>query len=564
MSVALRADGGNAERGTIERGDPRLAVTLWAAAVVFALSWFALLDSHALFNPDEGRYAEIPREMLASGNWLVPRLNDLVYIEKPPLQYWATAVSFRLFGQHDWSARLYGGLCGLLTVLAVAALARRLWGRRAAWRAGIMTGCSLLVVVMSHHLTLDMSLTFFTTLTLVGFCFAQLERATPARSRSWMWLAWVSAGFAVLTKGVVALVLPAATLAGYSLLQRDWGAWRRLFIPTGLALLLLITAPWFILIQHEVPQFFDFFFIREHLARYFTRVSDRYEPWWFFVPVLLAGSLPWLLPACRALFEGWRASAPRGEFDARRLLWVWAVVVLAFFSASDSKLVPYILPMFPALGLLMASAEEARLLRDLRATAKGLMVVAIALAALAAAAPFVQADAVRLALFMGMRLPLMIAAAVAAFAGITALRARGDAVLLTAIIGGASYVCVAMLLWGASAVEPIYSGASLAIQLPPALAQSAPIFSVRTYDQTLPFYLGRGVILVDFRNELDLGLTLEPHKAVTSLEEFEARWRASAQSLAVLEPPLYRELQAQDLPMVLRAQNPRRLIVSRR
>ena len=156
----------------------RLLVAL--ALTAFTISWLALLGFRGLFNPDEGRYAEIPREMLASGDWVVPRLNGLVYIEKPPLQYWATAVTYALFGTSVWTARLYTGLTGLATVLATAWLALRLWGAAAAWRSGIMLATSLLVVLMSHQLTLDMSLTLFTTLTLAGFCLAQNARTAEA------------------------------------------------------------------------------------------------------------------------------------------------------------------------------------------------------------------------------------------------------------------------------------------------------------------------------------------------------------------------------------------------
>ena len=334
---------------------PAIGKVLPWIAVAWALSWFVLLDAHALFNPDEGRYAEIPREMLASGSWLVPRLNGLVYIEKPPLQYWATAASFAVFGATEWAARLYTGVCGLLTVLVAWFTADRLWGRSTAWRAGLMTASSLLVVLVSHHLTLDMSLTFFLTTMVASFCLAQHYRDEPSRARRWMWCAWVAAALAVLTKGIVALVLPGLTLVLYSLLQGDRTVWRRLSPVSGVVLLLLIAAPWFVLMQREVPQFFDFFFVREHFQRFLTRISDRYEPWWFFIPILVVGCLPWLLPAGRAVLFGWRTSPARGQFNARRFLWVWVVVTLCFFSASDSKLVPYILPLFPPLALLMAS-----------------------------------------------------------------------------------------------------------------------------------------------------------------------------------------------------------------
>ena len=136
--------------------------------VACAALWLVGLGFRGLFNPDEGRYAEIPREMLASGDWVIPHLNGLVYIEKPPLQYWATAISEATFGENDWAARLYTGLCALATVYALWAMARREWGAAAATRAAIMLGSSLLFVLLGHQLTLDMSLTLFTTLDLRG------------------------------------------------------------------------------------------------------------------------------------------------------------------------------------------------------------------------------------------------------------------------------------------------------------------------------------------------------------------------------------------------------------
>ena len=528
--------------------------------IALAASWFALLGERPLFNPDEGRYAEIPREMLASGDWLVPHLNNLVYIEKPPLQYWATALAYQLFGTNVWAAHLYTGLCGLLTVLVTAGLARHLWGRAAGLRAGTMLATSFAVLLMSQQLTLDMSLTFFTTVTLAGFCIAQDAATSANRRRHWMWLAWASAAAAFLTKGLVALVLPALALGAYSLLYRHWQPWKRLSILTGLALFMLIGLPWCILMQRHVPQFFDFFFVREHFERFLTRIEDRYEPPWFFIPVLAAGSLPWLLPAARALASGWRPSKTTREFDARAFLWVWCVVVFVFFSMSDSKLVPYILPLFPGLAVLMASAQAGELRRDLKRTSLGLMMTGAFLVAVAGILPHFLNDPVRAPFFVQLRLPILLMGLIAIGGGYLA-RSKVEA---TAAVGLTAYLCVFVLLWSAHVVAPLYSGASLAAQLGPASVGGTPIYSVRTYDQSLPFYLGRTMTLVQTRGELDFGLTLEPGKTLDSLEAFAARWLAASDALAVMEPDTYALLQGRGLPMVVRARVPQRLIVSRR
>jgi 4-amino-4-deoxy-L-arabinose transferase-like glycosyltransferase len=527
--------------------------------IAAAVSWFALLGERPLFNPDEGRYAEIPREMLASGDWLIPRLNDLVYIEKPPLQYWATALSYELFGTNVWAARFYTGLCGLLTVLVTAGLAHRLWGGAVAWRAGIMLATSLALLVLSQQLTLDMSLSFFTTLTLASFCIAQHAATGGPRRRHFMWLAWASAAGAFLTKGLVALVLPALTLGAYSLLYRHWKPWRRLSIVTGLVLFLLIALPWCVLMQHHVPQFFDFFFIREHFQRFLTRIEDRYQPPWFFIPVLAAGSLPWLLPAGRALASGWRLSKTAGEFDARAFLWVWCIVVFVFFSMSDSKLIPYILPLFPALALLMASSDAQQLRRDLRSTTSGLMITGALLLVAAGMLPQFLHNPVRAPFFMQLRLPILLMGLLGIGGGFFA-RGRAEP---TAAIGMTAYLSIFVLLWNAAAVAPLYSGAPLAALLSPAIMADKPLYSLRTYDQSLSFYLGRTMTLVESRGELDFGLTLEPQKGLDSLEAFGTRWLAAPDALAIMEPETYSLLQQRGLPMVVRARVPERLIVSR-
>jgi hypothetical protein len=151
---------------------------------------------------------------------------------------------------------------------------------------------------------------------------------------------------------------------------------------------------------------------------------------------------------------------------------------------------------------------------------------------------------------------------IALIGGFLATR-KDDSLRLAAIVGATGYLCAAALLWGARAVDKVYSGESLATQLPPALYRDVPMFSVRTYDQSLPFYLRRTIKLVEERGELSFGLEFEPHKGVPSLEVFESQWRDLPQALAVVEPKTYALLEQHGVPMVVRARDLRRLIVSR-
>jgi 4-amino-4-deoxy-L-arabinose transferase-like glycosyltransferase len=269
--------------------------------VLFGLIWFSNLEYRKLVNPDEGRYAEIPREMVASGDWTTPRLNDIKYFEKPALQYWATATAYTLFGEHQWTARLWSALTGFLGVLMVFFTGRRLFGATAGWYAALVLGSSLLWVLIGHVNTLDMGVSFFLSAAVCAFLLAQYD-AADARSRArWMLGAWAAVALAVLSKGLIGLVLPGAALVLYILIERDWRLAGRLRLVAGTALLLALTLPWFVSVSLANPEFFHFFFIHEHFERFLTTQHGRYQPPYYFIPVLLGGMLPWTVTLIDAL-----------------------------------------------------------------------------------------------------------------------------------------------------------------------------------------------------------------------------------------------------------------------
>ena len=273
--------------------------------LIFAVLWFGSLEYRRLIDPDEGRYAEIPREMVVSGDWLTPRLNGLKYFEKPPLQYWATATAFTLFGEHQWTARLWSALTGFCGILFTIAATGRLFNPTTGWIAGAVLASSLLWNLIGHINTLDMGVSAFLAAAVFALCLAQRDDATPAESRRWQDGAWVLLALATLSKGLIGIVLPAATVVLYAVWQRDSGFIARIRPWRGLTLLLVITAPWFIAVSIANPEFAHFFFIHEHLQRFLTKVHHRYEPMWYFIPILMIGIMPWLgslLPGLKAGF----------------------------------------------------------------------------------------------------------------------------------------------------------------------------------------------------------------------------------------------------------------------
>ena len=529
-----------------------------ALAALLALLWLATLSTRPLFNPDEGRYAEIPREMLSGGDWVIPHLNGLAYIEKPPLQYWATALSYRCLGPSAFAARLYGALTALATIVLVWLTGRRLWNSQVGWRAAAALAGMLMFVVLGQLLTLDMSLTFFMTVGLTAFLLAQ--QAPP--SRRWMLLAWAAAGCGVLTKGLVAAAIPAAVLILYSAYSRDFAPWRRLHLKWGLPLFLTITVPWHWLAARRLPDFLEFFFVHEHVARYLTPVADRQEPWWFFAGVFVAGSVPWTVPALQALSGGWRRRAGPRAFDPALFLWIWVAFIGVFFSLSDSKLMPYILPVMPALALLIGTLPTERLRRDFLVMAMLTLIAGVSLGWASLHWPSVVASSDRSEYFLPLAKPLGQIALLLTVTGAFVLAQRTrDATRAGVFLGVGWCLAWLLLIRAAALVAPIYSGASLAAALS-SDDRDAPLYSVGTYDQSLAFYLRRTVTLVGYRGELDYGLRKAPDAAIDTAE-FLRRWSLQPRAFAVMERSMFDTLKNRGTPMRLVAQDVNRVLVAR-
>ncbi|GFE59729.1 phospholipid carrier-dependent glycosyltransferase [Geobacter sp. AOG2] len=328
-------------------------------AIVLGIPFFQFLGGLPLIDPDEGRYAEIPREMLEQGDFVTPTLNYVKYFEKPPLLYWLNAASFKLSGLTEHAARFPSALCGLLTILATYIIARRLYGRRTALIAALILGTSAGFVLQSRIILTDMLLTFCLTAALGAFIIASQREGRRSTPLPW-YVFYLFCALAVLAKGLIGIVFPAGIIFFYLLLGGRWKLLGEMRIVTGLALLLAIAAPWFVAVSLKNPEFARFFFIHEHFERFTSTVHGRYQPFWFFLPVLAATMLPWSFFIPGALRRAWR-DRHHDDYQAGLYLLIWAVLIFLFFSKSDSKLVPYILPIFPPLAILIANRIDGAL-----------------------------------------------------------------------------------------------------------------------------------------------------------------------------------------------------------
>jgi 4-amino-4-deoxy-L-arabinose transferase-like glycosyltransferase len=323
--------------------------------VLFGLLLGFRLGSYALANPDEGRYAEIPREMLASGDWVTPHLNGVNYFEKPPLMYWAVAACLNVFGQGEWPARAVPALFSLAGILLTYATARQIYGRRAGLAAAAVLGTSLLYFGLSRILILDMGVTVLMSATL--FCFILGVRTDPGlRRRLLFYGLYASAALATLTKGLIGFMLTGAVMALWLLVFNQWKRLRPLHLPTGILIFLSIAAPWHILAAQHNETWIQRYFVYEHWLRFTSPVASRPGAWWYFIPIIIGGLFPWigfLWPALREkLRGGWAARAQNA--DAWFFV-TWTVFIFLFFSKSHSKLIPYILPVFPPLAVIIGA-----------------------------------------------------------------------------------------------------------------------------------------------------------------------------------------------------------------
>jgi 4-amino-4-deoxy-L-arabinose transferase len=320
-----------------------------ALLIAFVLFFLAPLGLHGLWIPDETRYAQAAQELLLGGNWAAPHFLGLRYFEKPIGGYWLIALGQAIFGDNLFGARIASALCTAATAGLVWLLGRRLWNDAwKSWSASLLYLSFGLSAGQAGYANIDPQLTLWLTLGLVA-CWFALESEQP-RER---WAGWALLGVACamgfMTKGFLAWLLPVIVVAPYAVLRKRW---RELLRGGPLAILLavLLSLPWAIAVHRREADFWQFFFWNEQIRRFAGSNAQHAAPFWFFVPLLFAGALPWALLVFPSLRRAWRERK-----DARvAYLGLWFAMPFLFFSLSKGKLPTYILPCFVPLALLMA------------------------------------------------------------------------------------------------------------------------------------------------------------------------------------------------------------------
>jgi 4-amino-4-deoxy-L-arabinose transferase-like glycosyltransferase len=514
----------------------RPALVSAAVLIVTVAPW---LSGRGLQNPDETRYAEIPREMIARGDFIVPYLNGVPFFEKPVLGYWLEALSLSLFGPHEWALRLWPLLCGVVMVVLAATIARRWYGNAAALAAGLVAATSLLIVLYAQLVSLDLLVATLIAAAQAAFLHAA-ARGPGTRGSAYLPL-HILCALAVLAKGLIGVVLPGLAILPWILLTRRYDVLRGCLWPPGVLLFLLIAVPWHVAVELRQPGFLSFYFIHEHLQRFATTVTHRRQGIWFLPLVLVLGMVPWtgfLWPALRRAWLGWRSRAASAPADL--FLMLWAGTVFLFFWSSDSQLPGYLLPMFCPLAVLVGRAlAEAQWSKATAIETVPWLIATVAIAV--AAGPLVGhvRALTEIARSVGSgwyALPVM--AFLATAATVFVLLRRSKSWLVVTLGGGAAAVWIAGMF-----VADILQPKSIRDLLLAHAAEigNADVVVYRAYLLDPAFYLAHPVIMVEAGEELQYGASLAPRPdLMISRAELIQRLRSGR--------PTYVLARAQDVP----------------
>jgi 4-amino-4-deoxy-L-arabinose transferase-like glycosyltransferase len=548
---------------------------LWLVPL-FAIYFAFLLGGRALWSPVEGRYAEIAREMVVSGDYVAPRLNGVKYFEKPPLFYWLEAVSIKLFGLHEWSLRLWPAIFAVLGCLAVYAFGASLFDRRTGLIAAIVLATSPLYYALGRVVAVDVAFTFFLSVGLLAFLFA-LRRPPDKQRRVFMGSFYAAIALATLTKGLLGILLPGLVIGVWMSFRNEWRNVNQMHLLSGLAIFLLIAAPWHIAVAIKNPDFASFYFLQGHLDRYITAEEGGLREAWIYIPVLLIAFFPWIALAPESFRDfKWRS---RGVDDAGLFLGLWVIVVFVFFSLAGSRLFTYVLPIIPPLALLIGrtfsrlwdddDAPRGILYGAWAVLAALLLMIATAwliapehglerysnwpslapprddttIPSLAARRP---ADLDRLRSYVNAQMSIVIFGAATVLIFVRRQSIRGIFVSLT--------VMIALLLIAIDSSLPLLddrrSVKALALAIKQELAPNEEVVSYHAYYQDLPVYLERIVTVVGWRGELDFGARAEDTRGwMIDDVEFRRRWSADRRMYVFTERESYEKMKAQ-LPQV--------------
>jgi len=461
------------------------------------------IGGYPLIEPDEGRYSEIPREMLESGDYNTPKLNYVKYFEKPALFYWMNALSFKVFGENEFAARFPTVLMAILGALLTYMITKSIYCHSTALLAPVILLTMILYLGVGQINIIDMTLSFFITLSLTGFW---LKR---------YWLFYAGMAFAFLAKGLIGIVLPGGIVFWYIIFTRQWFFFKEILTSWGgMLLFFAISLPWVISVCVVNKDFFYFFFIQEHFLRYTTQIHDRYEPMWFFIPILILGVVPWvgLLPKSLISIFGIHKIKDEHEKSALIFFYLWILIIFIFFSLSNSKLIPYIAPIFPPLAVIFASILNKILDGEDLVLAQSVLMWGAPLFVLIFMAsviyPFFDKSEISVFRIYFYTIPLGLVSLAFPAIGIYSLKKKNVRLFVIGMLALSLLFSVTVkrgfVLMGET--RSAYDTARIIFEHK---REGDLVAQIWDYDQGLPFYLKQRIVLIEWLGELRFGAAQE-------------------------------------------------------
>jgi 4-amino-4-deoxy-L-arabinose transferase-like glycosyltransferase len=482
-------------------GSRRILVLLALCVFLF----FFKLGSRALWDHDEGIHAAIARNMVVTGDWITPSFNGETFFDKPILFNWIGASSFALLGFTELAARLPAALLGLACVVVTYLLGKRMFGLSVGFLGGLVLATSGLFMVLARSVQYDMVLTFFTTLALFLFYCGVVDEK---HRRRYFLLFYVAVALAVLAKGPLGLVIPALVIGPYLLLTRQLRLLREMQIGWGVLIVLAIASPWYILMAVRNENYFSEFFLGQNLGYFLSAESRHPEPFYFYLQVLPHLLFPWSGILLLAIYRPLRDRQSRSQ-DPIRFLLIWVIVIFFFFSLAVSKLETYLLPMFPAVALLIALLWEELLTTRDEGLRQGLLwfhlpVVGLSLAAIVYVWLYPPLEkSLRYGIDQKVLYALVLPTAGLLTASLWLLWSRRYAACLAAMVGVMVASLVVFTTLYAPTTDPYRSTKQLALNLDPRLPPGERLVFFRRLRDSALFYTGREAVVFKDPHDLD-------------------------------------------------------------
>ncbi len=509
---------------------------LFFLVIILGLFFSYEMGNRPFASPDEGRYVEIPREMVVSGDYITPRLNDLKYFEKPPLFYWMQAAVIKVEGINEDSMRFWIILFSILGCLMVYTVGKKCYSSVVGILSAGTLATSLIYYAHSRIIILDLVFSILISGCLWSFFLAFIKKNEwQQKHRKKLLVAmYAFSALACLTKGLAGAVLPGMVCFIWITATNNWKLLREILYVPGILLFFAIFLPWHVLVAYRNDDFLHFYFVVEHFLRYTTSIHNRYKPMWFFIPIVLAGMMPWTgfsLISLKNLFRNIKNRDSESIFFAS-----WIIGIFVFFSLSNSKLIPYILPIVPPLALITAIFFANANYRDFKIGALiNFSLVLISTAALVLTNPVEDVlknpDAkFLLYIIIGFLYGISFIQMLAGWKKITNIMG----IIISIFLSG-------NMLWTVNKISTYYvdirkpSTRKVVQAIRMNKTKDDLVFCYNVYYQDFPVYLNDTVGVINFVGELDFGAKSEPSRSkLIREEEFWKLWNTTNKRIFLL------------------------------